>query len=353
MANGVAVGVVGDAADGAGALHLSDRQARAFADPHVGLRDRQHRRRSVRVDTAQREVTGSVTSGNFCGYLARTGGRATTRSISLRVRPAVHARRHLARRQTERGRHEAHGGTTYGDRGLSARRQGYRARGSSSIRQRRPSPCGSAFPMSAWPMRARTSRRKRRRSRRFESVHAAARAAWNERLRQIARHRRHEGRAHGVLHRALSRVARHQCLQRRQRQVPGVRRRCTRSTAPQRAQYANFSGWDVYRSQLQLVTLARPGLGSDIAQSLFNQADQNGGVWDRWTHLTGATSVMNGDPSAPAHRRHLRLWRPRLRREARLCLAAAAPPRCRRRTISATRAARCCASASGPASTSG
>jgi len=35
-------------------------------------------------------------------------------------------------------------------------------------------------------------------------------------------------------------------------------------------------------------------------QSLLNQADQDGGRWDRWTHLTGPTGVMNGDPSAPA-----------------------------------------------------
>ncbi|MDE3117114.1 MAG: glycoside hydrolase family 92 protein, partial [Pseudomonadota bacterium] len=55
-----------------------------------------------------------------------------------------------------------------------------------------------------------------------------------------------------------------------------------------------------YRSQLQLVTWLDPNIGSDIAQSLLNQAKQNGGTWDRWTHLTGATSVMNGDPSAPA-----------------------------------------------------
>lgn len=67
----------------------------------------------------------------------------------------------------------------------------------------------------------------------------------------------------------------------------------------QQAQYANFSGWDVYRSQVQLVTLIDPQVGSDFAQSLLNQADQNGGVWDRWTHITGATSVMNGDPSPP------------------------------------------------------
>ena len=68
----------------------------------------------------------------------------------------------------------------------------------------------------------------------------------------------------------------------------------------QRAQYGNFSGWDVYRSQVQLVTLLDPQVGSDFAQSLLNQADQNKGVWDRWTHLTGSTGVMNGDPSPPS-----------------------------------------------------
>lgn len=69
--------------------------------------------------------------------------------------------------------------------------------------------------------------------------------------------------------------------------------------SPQRAQYANFSGWDQYRSQLQLVTMLFPQVGSDMAQSLLNQADQLG-CWSRWTHNSGATGVMNGDPSAAA-----------------------------------------------------
>lgn len=80
----------------------------------------------------------------------------------------------------------------------------------------------------------------------------------------------------------------------------GFDRAVHRLSAFQHAQYGNFSGWDVYRSQVQLVTLLDPRVGSDFAQSLLNQADQNGGTWDRWTHITGATSVMNGDPSAPA-----------------------------------------------------
>jgi predicted alpha-1,2-mannosidase len=72
-----------------------------------------------------------------------------------------------------------------------------------------------------------------------------------------------------------------------------------RVTEQQAAQYANFSGWDVYRSQVQLVTMLFPKVGSDMAQSLLNQAEQ-WGCWSRWTHETGAANVMNGDPSAPA-----------------------------------------------------
>ncbi|MBD8077956.1 GH92 family glycosyl hydrolase [Cellulosimicrobium arenosum] len=68
----------------------------------------------------------------------------------------------------------------------------------------------------------------------------------------------------------------------------------------QDAQYATFSGWDVYRSQIQLLTLLDPDRGSDVAASLLAQANQNDGVWDRWTHNSGAVHVMAGDPSAIA-----------------------------------------------------
>jgi len=43
-----------------------------------------------------------------------------------------------------------------------------------------------------------------------------------------------------------------------------------------------------------------PKVGSDIAQSLYNQAQQNDGEWDRWTHNSGGTHVMSGDPAVPA-----------------------------------------------------
>lgn len=67
------------------------------------------------------------------------------------------------------------------------------------------------------------------------------------------------------------------------------------TVAAGRAQYANFSGWDVYRSQTQLVALLAPDRAADIAQSAVNQAAQ-GGYFDRWTVANGGTGVMNGDP---------------------------------------------------------
>ncbi|WP_018528974.1 MULTISPECIES: GH92 family glycosyl hydrolase [unclassified Streptomyces] len=66
----------------------------------------------------------------------------------------------------------------------------------------------------------------------------------------------------------------------------------------QSAQYSNFSGWDQYRAQIQLLALLKPKVAGDFAQSLYNFAGQNDGVWDRWVHVNGATHVMTGDPSA-------------------------------------------------------
>jgi predicted alpha-1,2-mannosidase len=62
------------------------------------------------------------------------------------------------------------------------------------------------------------------------------------------------------------------------------------------AQYANFSGWDIYRSEVQLLALLAPHEAGDIAQSMYNQAHQAGDVWDRWSVNNDFEGVMNGDP---------------------------------------------------------
>jgi predicted alpha-1,2-mannosidase len=68
--------------------------------------------------------------------------------------------------------------------------------------------------------------------------------------------------------------------------------------AGSRVQYANFSGWDIYRSEAQLLGMLAPNEASDMAQSLLNDYQQ-GGAFPRWGVTTMDSGVMMGDPAAP------------------------------------------------------
>jgi predicted alpha-1,2-mannosidase len=63
-----------------------------------------------------------------------------------------------------------------------------------------------------------------------------------------------------------------------------------------RSQYANFSEWDIYRSQVQLIAMLMPKVASDIAQSLVNDAEQGGGL-PIWPVANDESSCMVGDPA--------------------------------------------------------
>jgi predicted alpha-1,2-mannosidase len=65
----------------------------------------------------------------------------------------------------------------------------------------------------------------------------------------------------------------------------------------QKAQYANYSGWDIYHSQVQLSALLEPDMMSDSAQSMVNDAAQNNGMLPKWALANGESYVMVGDPS--------------------------------------------------------
>ncbi|WP_051966389.1 GH92 family glycosyl hydrolase [Kitasatospora mediocidica] len=67
---------------------------------------------------------------------------------------------------------------------------------------------------------------------------------------------------------------------------------------PGHAQYSNFSGWDIYRSQVPLLAQVAPAQTADMATSLLNDADQ-GGWLPKWPVANGYTGVMNGDPADP------------------------------------------------------
>jgi predicted alpha-1,2-mannosidase len=62
------------------------------------------------------------------------------------------------------------------------------------------------------------------------------------------------------------------------------------------AAYANYSGWDVYRSQAQLEALVDPQAASDTAQSMVDDYRQTG-RFPKWSENNGETYVMVGDPA--------------------------------------------------------
>lgn len=66
---------------------------------------------------------------------------------------------------------------------------------------------------------------------------------------------------------------------------------------PNRPYYVNFSGWDIYRSQVQLLALLFPKRASDIANSLV-RAGQQCGSYPKWSLNNVETNIMIGDPGA-------------------------------------------------------
>jgi predicted alpha-1,2-mannosidase len=66
--------------------------------------------------------------------------------------------------------------------------------------------------------------------------------------------------------------------------------------APQTAQYANYSGWDIYRSEIQLLALLAPQQTSDIVSSMLNIYAQTGQL-PKWSEDNTETYIMVGDPA--------------------------------------------------------
>ena len=65
-----------------------------------------------------------------------------------------------------------------------------------------------------------------------------------------------------------------------------------------RTQYADFSGWDVYRTEIPLLALIEPRRASDMVQSLLADAEQSGCL-PRWPYAAGQSMTMVGDSADP------------------------------------------------------
>jgi predicted alpha-1,2-mannosidase len=261
------------------------------SDSEVGSSDAH-----IELDAAQRTISGWVKSGNFCGYLGEINRHSyyTLHFVAVLSQP-FRTTGTWTDDQLAAGATTASGGTGYGADG------------------QRPAGKGSGGyvtfdPGASVDVRVGISYVSEENAR----ANLASENPANETLANL------EARAHTAWRTALSRIEisggsdeqrtifatalYHSLLHPNlfsdvNGEYWGFDQRAHHVAGRQGAQYANFSGWDVYRCQLQLVALLEPEIASDIAQSLLNQADQNGGEWDRWTHNSGAAHVMEGDPS--------------------------------------------------------
>ncbi len=68
------------------------------------------------------------------------------------------------------------------------------------------------------------------------------------------------------------------------------------TAAPGHAEYANYSGWDIYRDQVQLAAMVAPQQTSDSITSMLNDYEQTG-MLPKWNLGGGESYVMVGDPA--------------------------------------------------------
>jgi predicted alpha-1,2-mannosidase len=129
----------------------------------------------------------------------------------------------------------------------------------------------------------------------FDAVHAKARTTWSELLGRLAVEGGTDDQRKifytGVYHSFLA----PNVFRDENGQYEGFDNQVHAMTGgKQKAQYANFSDWDIYRNTVQLQALFEPERESDMMQSLVNDAVESG-WYPRWAAANDTTYVMGGD----------------------------------------------------------
>jgi len=243
----------------------------------------------VRIDPARREISGTASSGYFCAQ---------------RPRYKVHFVAKFDRRFDAHGTWErqklAPGSTAASDlrrpSTVAARTAQAGAYATYDTRRRRvvTARVGVSF-VSVEGARANLAAENP--GRRFRAVAAAAERAWNRALRRIRV--RDAGAAnirtfYTALYRALLAPRTFSDVNGEYVGMDGAIH-----SAGKRTRYADFSGWDVYRTQVPLLAMLMPRRTSDIVASLLANARQSGCL-PRWSYANGQSMTMVGDPAAAA-----------------------------------------------------
>ena len=255
---------------------------------------------SIKIDAAHRKVTGSVDSGGFCGRTP--GGEENQRSyytlyFSVTFDKPITGQGTWVDGTLRPGTSTASGGEGYTDAERVGKGSGGYV-GFDASKGPVTARIGISYVSAANAQRNADAEIPANRS--FDSVKAAARQSWQDQLHKIeigGGTRAQLTTFYTALYHALQQPSLFNDVN---GEYLGSDRKTHKLAKGQGAQYGTFSGWDVYRAQVQLLAFLDPKRASDYAQSLFNFAQQNNGEWDRWLHHNGGTHVMSGDPSAPA-----------------------------------------------------
>ncbi|MFF0077735.1 GH92 family glycosyl hydrolase [Streptomyces sp. NPDC005494] len=255
----------------------------------------------IEIDTAHRKVTGSVLTGAFCGR--RANGGTNNRKSYYRLYFSASFDRDFASTGTWRdntlapGATSGSGGEGYATGADRAGRGsggwvGFDTSADDDVRMR----IGISYVSQAG---AEANLRKEIAPRQsVDDVARAGAAAWDRELASVRIGGGSDAQRTSFYTALYHSLMQPNLISDTDGRYPGMDGKPHRVTRGQKAQYSNFSGWDQYRAQIQLLALLKPRIAGDFAQSLYNFARQNGGVWDRWVHINGATHVMTGDPTA-------------------------------------------------------
>ncbi len=250
----------------------------------------------VAIDPAKREISGSAGSGNFC-YAGNTYRVYFAARFSKPFSAYGTWKRELNLPGTTEASDSipgksmvytpiAGGPNELKGQGLTAQTGGYASFDDETVDVR----VGVSF-VSVDGARANLEREAADRP--FDAVRTQARAAWNRMLGRIrvgGGAREDKRRFYTQLYHSLLHPSTFSDVDGRYTGFDGAVHRSGRP------RYADFSGWDTYRSQMPLVAMLAPRRASDMVRSLVAAAQESGAL-PKWSQANGHTHTMVGDPA--------------------------------------------------------
>jgi predicted alpha-1,2-mannosidase len=253
---------------------------------------------AVQLDPAAREISGSVTSGGFCEHTNTYTLHFVIRFDRGFASFGTWRRNRLSPRSTAASDALAAKAKPPGGQGEGLNRKGPTAQAGGFVSFKGPDRTVEARAAISFVSveNARANLEAEVGGRTLGDVRTAAHGTWNEALSRIEvgggkgddMRRFYTALYHAFLHPSTFSDANGEYIGMDQEvhQAAGF------------VKYADFSGWDVYRSQIQLLAMLFPDQASDIVQSLIADWRESGWL-PRWSVANGHTGVSPGDPAAP------------------------------------------------------